>query len=116
MNSSAFDCSPVKIRGVFPTSLSFLPPCTIGAGGIGISDLLLVDLHLVVSHQMGFLLVVLHQMVLLVAREGLLCKCIFWLPEALLCVVIAIQMGCVLSYLLAAYAWWVGLVWSYGSV
>jgi hypothetical protein len=48
---------------------------------------------------MGFLLVVLHQMVLLVAREGLLCKCIFWLPEALLCVVIAIQMGCVLSYL-----------------
>jgi hypothetical protein len=35
INSSARLRSPVKIRGVFPTSLSFRPPPTIGAGGIG---------------------------------------------------------------------------------
>jgi hypothetical protein len=36
MNSSALDRSPVNIRGVLPTSLSFLPPPITGGGGMGI--------------------------------------------------------------------------------
>jgi hypothetical protein len=36
MNSSALLRSPQNINGVFPTSLSVLPPPIAGAGGIGI--------------------------------------------------------------------------------
>jgi hypothetical protein len=35
INSLALLRSPVKIRGVFPTSLSFRVPPTTGAGGMG---------------------------------------------------------------------------------
>jgi hypothetical protein len=35
MNSSALLRSPLNISGVFPTNLSFLPPMTTGAGGMG---------------------------------------------------------------------------------
>jgi hypothetical protein len=47
MNCSALECSPVKIRGVFPTSLSCHPPPTIGQVEWALEDLLLVDLRLV---------------------------------------------------------------------
>jgi hypothetical protein len=36
INSLALDRSPVNIRGVLPTNLSFLPPPMTGGGGLGI--------------------------------------------------------------------------------